>query len=382
MSEDDRPAGLPEFVLPSGDTVRTASRHADVRQLLTDPRFTRDLRRASGTRMVRGEDISDDRDSLLNMDPPRHTRLRRIVAGAFAPRQVTAWRPRVTEITQRLAAEMAGHGSPADLVQAFAFPLPVRVICGLLGVPETDRELFRKWSEAALTMSNMDAEQRATAGREFRDYVRALLAERRRSPGEALIDELLAAHDASGTLTEPELVSLTINLITAGHETTANLIATGVFTLLTEGLYGGLAAAAAASDGFTAPEPLVEEVLRHATPAQYGMPRVALEDIDLPSGQVRQGETVLPLLARANRDADVFPAPGTFDPERDGAAHLTFGHGAHFCLGANLARLEVETALTVLLTDFPRLELAVPPQDVSWREATLVTGPKALPVRW
>ncbi|XVQ06335.1 cytochrome P450 [Spirillospora sp. CA-255316] len=382
MSEENRPAGLPEIVLPSGDTIRTASRHADVRQLLTDPRFSRDLRRASGTRMVRGDDISDDHDSLLNMDPPRHTRLRRIVAGAFGPRQVTAWRPRVTEITRRLAAEMAGHGSPADLVQVFAFPLPVRVICELLGVPEADRELFKKWSEAALTMSNMDAEQRATAGREFRDYVRALLAERRRSPGEALIDELLAARDGSDALTEPELVSLTINLITAGHETTANLIATGIFTLLTEGLYGTLAATAAASGGFTAPEPLVEEVLRHATPAQYGMPRVALEDIDLPSGRVGRGETVLPLLAQANRDADIFPAPAEFDPGRAGAAHLTFGHGAHFCLGANLARLEVETALTVLLTEFPRLELAVPPQDVSWREATLVTGPKGLPVRW
>ena len=350
---------------------------------MTDPRFSRDLRRASGTRMVRGDDVSDDRDSLLNMDPPRHTRLRRIVAGAFSPRRIAGWRPRVTEITRGLAAEMADAGPPADLVRALAFPLPVRVICELLGIPEADREHFRRWSEAALSMSTMAAEERAAAGREFREYVRALLGEQRRSPGEALLDDLITARDGSGSLTEAELVSLTVNLITAGHETTANLIATAVFTLLSEDIYRGLAdEAAAAGDGFTAPEPLVEEVLRHATPAQYGMPRVALEDVDLPSGKVRRGETVLPLLARANRDPGVFPDPDAFDPGRDGAAHLTFGHGAHFCLGAGPARLEVGTALTVLLTRFPGLRAAVPPDEVSWREATLVTGPRSLAVGW
>ncbi|MFD0690013.1 cytochrome P450 [Actinomadura fibrosa] len=381
-TEDTARAGLSEIVLPSGQRMRTSNRHADVRQMLTDARFSRDLRRGTGARMVRGDDINDDRDSLLNMDPPRHTRLRRIVAGAFAPRQVAAWRPRVTEITRRLAAEMAGHGAPADLVQVFVFPLPVRVICELLGVPEADRDRFRDWAEATLSMSNAVADERARASREFRDYVRALIAERRRTPGEALLDELIAAHDGDDVLTEAELVSLVINLITAGHETTANLIATAVHTLVTGGLYGRLAADAAASGDYTAPDPLVEETLRHATPAQYGMPRVALEDVDLPSGRVERGETVLPLLAQANRDPEAFPAPAEFDPARDGAAHLTFGHGAHFCLGAGLARLEVQTALTVLLTEFPRLELAVPPEEIPWREATFVTGPRRLPVRW
>ena len=364
--------GLPQIVLPSGGAMRTASRHADVRQVLTDPRFSRDLRKASGSRMVSGDDISDDRDSLLNMDAPRHTRLRRIVAGAFAPRRIEGWRPRVTEITEQIGAEMAAGGAPADLVSSFAFLLPVRVICELLGVPEEDRDRFRVWSEAAMTMSAADAEQRRTAGAEFRAYVSGFLDERRRSPGEALVDDLLNARDGAEALTEGELVSLTINLITAGHETTANMIATGVFTLVTEDLYRGLTPSAG----------LVEELIRHDTPAQYGMPRVATQDVELPSGRVGKGETVLPLLARANRDADVYSDPDTFDRHRDGPAHLTFGHGAHFCLGANLARLEVETALTVLLAEFPGLELAVPAEDVQWRKATLVTGPERLPVRW
>jgi cytochrome P450 len=379
----DESTGIPEIVLPSGDRMRAASRYADVRQVLTDPRFSRDLRRSTQARMVRGDDISDDGDSLLNMDPPRHTRLRRIVSGAFAPRQVAVWRPRVTEITRTVAREMAGGGAPADLVSAFAFLLPVRVICELLGVPDADREKFRQWSDAALSTSALDAGRRAAAGREFQEYVSGLLAERRRDPGSALLDELVAARDGADALSEPELVSLTINLIVAGHETTANLIATGVFTLITEGLYPGLAAAAAEGpEPFSAPERLVEELLRHDTPALYAMPRVAVEDVDLPSGPIRRGETVLPLLAEANRDEGVFPSAARFDPERDGAAHVTFGHGAHFCLGANLARLETATALTVLLTEFPGLELAVPAADVQWREAALVTGPKALPVRW
>ncbi|MBW8486407.1 cytochrome P450 [Actinomadura parmotrematis] len=374
---------LPEIALPSGARMRTASRQADVRQILTDPRFSRDLRRASGTRMVSGEDVSDDADSLLNMDAPRHTKLRRIVAGAFAPRRIEAWRPRVTEITGELAAEMAAAGAPADLVAAFAFLLPVRVICELLGVPEDDRERFRGWAEAALTMADADADRRVRARTEFRAYLAGLLDARRRAPGTALVDDLLSARDGADALTEKELVSLLGNLITAGHETTANLIATGVFTLLTEDLYAGLAAGAtAAGDAFLAPERLFEELLRHDTPAQYGMPRVALEDVELPSGPVRRGETVLPLLARANRDAAVYADPDRFDPHRETAPHLTFGHGAHFCLGAGLARLEVRTALTVLLTRFPGLALAVPAGEVSWRSNTLVTGPHALPVRW
>jgi cytochrome P450 len=371
VSTDQDP--LPEITLPSGDTMRAASRYADVRQVLADPRFSRRLR-GSGPRMARGGDISNDQHSLLNMDPPRHTRLRRIAAIAFTPKRIEAWRPRVTAIAGELVADMVAAGPPADLVSAFAFPLPVRVICELLGVPECDRERFRRWSDATLTISTADAAQRATANREFRQYVTALLARRRAAPGDALIDALLDAHDGGDAFGKDELVSLTINLIAAGHETTANVIAAGVFTLLAEECRPPSRAVT---------EALVEEILRYDNPATYALPRLATEDVDLPSGLVRAGETVLPLLAKANRDPAAYPAPERFDPDRYGAApHLTFGHGPHFCLGAGLARLEVGIALTSLFTALPGLELSVAPDDVPWRRGGLVAGPRSLPVRW
>jgi cytochrome P450 len=356
---------LPETVLPSGAAMRTARRYEDVRRVLTDPRFKRDLSGTPAARMVSGSDISDDPHLILNMDPPEHTRIRRIVAGAFAPRRILRWRPRITEITRELAGELAAHGPPADLVAGFAFPLPVRVICELLGVPDADRERYRRWADAALTTSDLGAEGRAQAAHEFRDHVRGLLAARRANPGEALIDDLIAARDGSDALTEPELVSLVTALITGGHETTANLIASGVFTLLGEDRFRGLEPT----------EGLVEELLRHDTPALYALPRVAAEDVDLPSGRVAAGELVLPLLAEANRDPGMFPEPDRFDATRDGPAHIAFGQGAHFCLGARLARLEAEAALTVLLAEFPGLALAVPAEDVPWRAASLVRLP-------
>jgi cytochrome P450 len=368
---------LTTITLPSGDTMRAVSRYADVRQVLSDARFTRELHRTGdGPRLVRGNDISDDRDSLLNMDPPRHTRLRRIVAGAFAPRRVEGWRPRVRELTERLVDEMVAGGAPADLVAAFAFPLPIRIICELLGVPHEDRDRFRSWSDAALTMSTADAGQRAIAAHEFRAYVEGLLADRRRAPGDALIDALLESRDGSDVLTEQELVSLTVNLITAGHETTANLIGCGVFTLLAEDHYRALAQDASLLAA------AIEEILRHDTPAGYGLPRLATEDVELPSGMIRRGETVLPLLAAANRDGEAFPDPDHFDPHRAGGPHLTFGHGSHFCVGAGLARLEVEVAFGVLIRRLPDLVLAVAPTDVPWSKGSMIRGPRRLPVTW
>ncbi|MFA1548378.1 cytochrome P450 [Actinomadura chokoriensis] len=364
--------GLSEIAFPNGVTMRTAHRYDDVRQILADPRFSRDLSRTRGGRLASGQDISDDPHLILNMDPPEHTRIRRIVSGAFAPRRIARWKPRVIEITRELARDLAAHGPPADLVSEFAFVLPVRVICELLGVPEDDRELYRRWADATLSTSELKADERVSAQHEFRDHVDGLLAERRANPGEALIDDLVAARDGSDALTEEELVSLVIALIIAGHETTANLIASSVFTLLTEDLYRGLEPT----------EGVIEELLRHDTPAVYGLPRMAAEDVDLPSGRIAEGELVLPLLGEANRDPGVFPEPDKFDATRDGPAHIAFGLGAHFCLGARLARLEAEAALTVLLAEFPGLALAVPAQDVPWRETSLVRGPTRLPVRW
>ncbi|MCP2341575.1 cytochrome P450 [Actinomadura rupiterrae] len=369
------PGGLPEVTVPSGDVMRAVSAHGDVRRVLADPRFSRELR-PGGPRLAKGGDVSDDPYSLLNMDPPRHTRIRRTVSGAFTPRRTAAWRPRVAAIAAELAEEMATRPVPCDLVAAFAFPLPVRVICELLGVPHQDRDRFRVWADTTLSIGPEGGRRRSATGREFRAYVEALVEKRRADPGDALLDALIAARDEEGDgsgLSGPELVSMVINIITAGHETTAHLVATAVFTLVTEGRWPTR----------VGPE-LVEEVLRHDTPATVAMPRLAVEDVELASGTVRAGETVLPMIAVANRDAAVFPDPDAFVPERSagGASHVTFGHGPHFCLGANLARLEVEVALATLAERFPALELAVPAEQVSWRSGGIVSGPDRLPVRW
>ncbi|WP_051468871.1 cytochrome P450 [Actinomadura oligospora] len=369
--------GPPEIRVPSGDVMRAVSAHADVRRVLSDPRFSRELRRG-GPRLARGGDVSDDRHSLLNMDPPRHTRIRRIVSGAFTPRRTAAWRPRVEAIAAGLADAMAGREPPCDLLTAFAFPLPVQVICELLGVPHGDRERFRRWADVALSTGTAGAASRSANGREFRGYVEAFVEARREEPGDALIDVLIAARDEGEDgdgrgLSGPELVSMVINIITAGHETTAHMVASAVFTLVTEGRWP-----AEAGPG------LLEEVLRHDTPATVAMPRLATEDVELASGTVRAGETVLPMLAEANRDAAVYPAPDTFAPDRpsDGVPLVTFGHGPHFCLGANLARQELEVALGTLAERFPKLELAVPADEIPWRTGGIVTGPARLPVRW
>jgi cytochrome P450 len=371
---------LTPHALPSGDPVTLATRHADVQRVLADPRFTREVYRyPHAPRLLSGgSNISNNPDSLLNMDPPRHSRLRRIVAGAFLPRQAETWRPRVREVAGRLVDELASAGPGADLIAGFAFPLPIQVICELLGVPAEDHDLFRGWAGLALTASPESGERRAKARVEFTTYVLDLLAARRRDPGDALIDLMISAHDGADVLTERELISLIKNLITAGHETTTNVLSSGMFTLLSlPGAY-----AAVVGDPALVP-PTVEEVLRHDMPGEIALPRLATRDLELPGGPVREGESVLPALAAANRDSDVFPDPDRFDITRtENRHHVSFGHGPHYCIGANLARMELQVALEVLTERLPRLSLACAPEEIIWTSGGMVRGPRRLPVRW
>jgi cytochrome P450 len=378
LSRTDQDEPLGSLSLPSGDTVTLATRHADVQQVLADPRFTRELHRHSGTpRLVSGTDINDDRDSLLNMDSPRHARLRRIVAGTFTPKQIEIWRPRVTEIVEQLVQDMISAGPPTDLVEALAFPLPVTVICELLGVPSGDGQLLRAWADAKLSTATGSADERATATREFTSYVRDFVATRQSEPGDALIDLLIQARDDDGSLTDGELVSLMLNMITAGHETTAKTFASGVFTMLAQpGLY-----LAVTRDATLVPA-AVEEMLRHCMPAEMAMPRLATCPIDLHSGPIEHGETVVPALAAANRDPQIFSDPNSFDLDRADNAHLSFGYGPHYCLGASLARMEMQAALTTLTRQLPNLALAHPAKQITWTSKGLVRGPEQLLVTW
>jgi cytochrome P450 len=372
--EDDP---LAPATLPSGDDVIVAVRYADVRQILCDPRFTRELNYPGAPRLVAGTDLSDEPDALINMDPPRHTKLRAAVSAAFTPRRVEMWRPRVTEIAERLMDEFIAHGPPGDLVAGFAVPLPVRVICEVLGVPHEDWERFRAWTAAFLSMSERTAKQRETAARAISRYVWELIAARRRDPGDALLDALIRAGDESGALTDKELVRHTVGLIIAGHETTATVFARGVFALLNQpGQYAGLAA-----DPARVPA-AVEEILRYNVPGDGGMLRVAKQDVELPSGVIGQGQAVMPCTAAANRDPSVFSDPGRFDITRQEDAHITFGYGPHYCLGANLARLELQIALDALIRRLPHLELVTAADEVPWRSGLIIRGLERLPVSW
>ncbi|GAA3236355.1 cytochrome P450 [Actinocorallia longicatena] len=378
LSRPEEADPLGPLSLPSGDTVTLATRHADVQQVLADPAFTRELYRHAGSpRLVAGTDINDDRDSLLNMDGPRHSRLRRIVAKTFTPKRIESWRPRVEEIAHRLVDDMISAGSPADLVEALTFPLPVTVISELLGVPAKDAPRFRAWADSSLSTATSSAGERATAVREFLDYIAGFVAIRTEEPGDALIDLLIQARDEDGSLTEGELVSLVKNMVTAGHETTAKTLAAGVFTMLAQpGLYAALV-----RDPSRIPA-AVEEMLRYCMPAEMAMPRLATCPVALHSGPIEQGHAVVPALAAANRDPRTFPDPDSFVIDRPENPHVSFGHGPHFCLGAGLARMEMQAALAELVRRLPGLSLTHPSRDVTWTSKGLVRGPEELSVTW
>jgi cytochrome P450 len=364
-------------VMPSGDSAVAVAGHADVRMVMSDPRFSRDLTYPGAPRMLPGEDISDDPDMMVNMDPPRHTRLRRLVSRAFTPRRVETWRPRVTEVTEALLDDLISREPPTEFVAVFARPLPVRIICDLLGVPHEDRERFSSWSYALLSTTALSGEARGAASAEFAAYVAHFIDERRRHPGTALIDELINVRDEGGALTEGELLRMTVSLIIAGHETTVSVLTKGLLLLLRHPRQFELLA----TDPARVPG-AVEEILRFDVPNDGTLLRVAKQDVPLGSGTVHKGEAVLPLLSAADRDADAFPDPDRFDITRSGNPHVAFGHGPHFCLGAHLARLELQVALGGLVRRLPGLRLDVPAEELSWHSGVFVPAPERLPVAW
>ncbi|WP_433336988.1 cytochrome P450 [Spirillospora sp. CA-294931] len=370
-------AALAPITLPSGDRVRAVARHEDIRLVMSHSAASRDLRYEGAPRLTVGLSIESDPSALLNMDAPEHTRLRRILSGTFTPRRIETWRPRVREIAVELAD---GLDERCELVEDFAFPLPSRVICELLGVPEEDFPRFRHWTERFLSASDASADDRITAVTEFTGYAAELVAAHRAAPSGDLIDVLVAARDQDDRLSEPELVRLVFGLILAGHETTAGQISRGVLRLLDhpehwESLVAdpGLVAAA------------VEETLRYEGPGGEGMLRRMTEKVELSEGTIEAGEAVLLLLGAGNFDPAAYPEPERFDVGRfaDGtaAAHLGFGHGPHYCLGANLARMELQEAFRALVTRVPGLRLAVPPDEVAWLADALIHRPIALPMR-
>jgi cytochrome P450 len=369
-------------ITPEGQRAWLITRYEDVRRALADPRLSKDWRKLRSPGFVPDPSVGFLMAHMLNADPPDHTRLRRLVQKAFTPGRVAGLRPRIEAITASLLdamaaardADTAGDGV-VDLITEFAFPLPMTVICELLGIPDGDREEFKTWSQVILSSTATFDEYRAAGGAMY-GYFTRLLADKRAAPADDLLSALITARDSGDSLDEPELLAMIFLLLVAGHETTVNLIATGTLALLTHpSEFSRLRADPSLLSG------AVEELLRFANPLNHATDRYAPESLEVGGVTIPAGEPVLVVTSSANRDPARFPDPDRLDVGRDASGHVAFGHGIHYCVGAPLARLEGEIAFGALLGRFPGLSLAVEPSQLRWRPSSLIHGLETLPVR-
>lgn len=350
--------------------------YAEVRELLAHPDLRKDAGRGPHTEALPPEVVPAMYRHLLTVNPPDHTRLRRLVSAAFTVRRTEALAPRIQEIVDDLLDELAAAGpGPVDLVAGFAHPLPLTVITELLGVPKEGRDDFRRWSAIVVNGSVQPAPVYVRAATEMAGYIEELIAQKRAEPGEDLLSDLVAVRDGGDRLSGPELSSMVFLLLTAGHETTVNLIAAGTYALLTHPDQLALLRA----DPARLPA-AVNELLRFDPPLISAVPSVTAAPIELAGVTIPAGEVVMPLLLAANRDPSRFAEPDRLDVTRDAAAHLAFGHGIHHCMGAPLARLEGAIALGSLLARFPGLRLAAEQDEPVRNPAAVMNGLVALPV--
>ena len=355
------------------------TRWADCETVLRDPRWSSDPANSNMPEDMRGAISEAGVRTMLFMDPPDHTRLRRLVSKAFTPRAIESLRGHIGEIFDSLLADWNGDGS-FEVMSGLAYPLPVIVICELLGVPVDDRYQMEGWSSDAsrlLDFAQIDediAMKGMIAAMNFINYFNGLFDARRAAPQDDLLTELIKAEDEGDKLTEEELRSIVLLLFVAGHETTMNLIGNGLFALLSHhDEWERLVA-----DPSLVPS-AVEEALRYDGPVHL-TGRIATRELEVAGHVVRKGGQVVTLLAAANRDPDKFPDPDRFDVGRTDNHHLTFSHGIHYCLGAALARLEGQVVFDRLVRSYPDLRLACDPDDVEYREHFVLRGLKSLPV--
>ncbi|MFI9029836.1 cytochrome P450 [Streptomyces sp. NPDC053560] len=371
---------------PDGQPAWLVTRYADVRSGLADPRLALDKRNSSNG--YRGFSLPPALDAnLLNMDPPDHTRVRRLVVKAFTPGRVEKLRAPVAKVAQDLLDAVEAKGT-ADLIADFAGPLPIIVICDLLGVPETDRHDFRSWTDALITPDPSRPEAMKEAIGAMLRFFTGLIATKRAEPGDDLLSDLIAVRDepddesgaggvAGDRLSEDELTSLAFLILFAGYENTVHLIGNAVLGLLD---HPDVLAELRADPGLM--PGAVEEFARYDGPAPLAIRRFPVEDVEIGGVRIPAGESVLLSLASANRDPERFPEPATLDPHRDIFGHLALGHGIHYCLGAPLARMETQTALNAVIQRFPGLRLTVPRAELRWRRSIRARGLISLPVAW
>lgn len=361
--------------LPHGEDAWLATRHADVQTVLTDPRFSiaaavdRDQpRMREGARVARG---------LFSLDPPDHTRLRAVVGRDFGARRMEGIRARVRQVAHERLDALLEAGQPADFLREFAIPLPTTIICEILGAPQRDHDRFWSWAETIFS-DDLPGETVRRRVEDFFRYLAGMVEERRARPGDDLLTTLVRACDDEGRITEEELFAVAADLLNAGFVTTSHQIA------------NFFAALFAHPDQLERlkdrPESIpgaVEELLRFVPVLTgFSFARYAVADLTLGGVTVRAGEPVITVLAAANRDPAVFPDPEELILDRSPGPHLAFGKGAHYCVGAHLARVELQEALAVVLTRLPGIKLAVGEDQLDWRAGHLVNGLTQLPVTW
>ncbi|MEV0476476.1 cytochrome P450 family protein [Streptomyces prunicolor] len=403
--------------LPSGVEAWLVTRYVDAKHALADPRLSKnpahhdEPAHAKGKTGIPGERKAELMTHLLNIDPPDHTRLRRLVSKAFTPRRVAEFAPRVQELTNDLIDRFADDGS-ADLIHDFAFPLPIYAICDLLGVPREDQDDFRDWAGMMIRHGGGPRGGVARSVKKMRSYLADLIHRKREAlsdaptphpggdlpgtptshpsgslpgtptPGEDLLSGLIRASDHGEHLTENEAAAMAFILLFAGFETTVNLIGNGTYALLTHPEQRARLEKSLAAGESDLLETGVEELLRYDGPVELATWRFATRPLTLGGQDIAAGDPVLVVLAAADRDPERFADPDVLDLGRRDNQHLGYGHGIHYCLGAPLARLEGQTALATLLTRLPDLQLAGDPADLRWRGGLIMRGLRTLPVEF
>jgi cytochrome P450 len=369
--------GVTRVVTPFGMPAWLVTRAEDVREVLSDPvRFSNATDVPLGDRLeLSREEMARRRaGQLLSLDPPEHSRLRRMLTPEFTVRRIRRLAPRIEEIVDSHLDDLERDGPPADLVPRFALPIPSLVICELLGVPYSERERFQRLTARQLDLS-VPLEERLRLGQESRSFMEEQVARARSQPGDDMLGMLIREH--GDELTHDELVGVSLLLLIAGHETTANMLGLGTLALLChpEQL-------AAVRDDPAAVEPAVEELLRWLSIVPQGILRTTTAEVTLGGQTIPAGAFVAASLVAANRDPALIEDPDRLDITRGALGHLAFGHGVHHCLGAPLARMEMTTAFPALLRRFPQLALAVPFEEVGFRPHHFIYGLQSLPVTW
>lgn len=358
----------------TGDVAWLVTGYAEVKALLADPRLGRSHPEPERAARISASAILGGPSGNAATEAADHAMMRRLLTPAFSARRMRVLRAHVAELVETLLDQLDDQGPPAELHEALSFPLPVQVICELLGVPYSDRDQFRGWSAGASNLS--DRKAATDALKQLVEYMHQLVIHKRAHPGQDVISDLTSAQ-AEFRYGDEDIAGVAAALLFAGHETTVARIDYGTLLLLT---HPDQCDAIRRDPELV--EGAVEEILRIAVPHSSGLPRYAKDDIDVAGVTIRAGDAVLLTSVVANRDATAFPDPDRFDITRSPNPHLSFGHGPRFCIGASLARIELHAVFTALPRRFPALQLAVPLEELQLRTDVVIGGLAALPVSW